>query len=153
MEPFVSPVSMKIRHLWLRMVIVYYFIITYFKGCIHLSCCSWSELSIDTGVGVFPCFWESLKSTAIPHKKLYINKYLISFVVFKIWLVCFFDNHIWTLILHPRRFPTRNLSKQTGRYVKNKNNKSSFFMIPIPKFILKNCLRPIWYLIFINFIS
>ena len=32
-----------------------------------------------------------------------------------------------------------------GRYVENTNKKSNFFMIPIPKFILKICLRPIWY--------
>ena len=42
--------------------------------------------------------------------------------------------------------PDRNLSKNTGRYVKNTNKKSSFFMITIPKFILKKCLRPIRYL-------
>ena len=40
------------------------------------------------------------------------------------------------------------LSKNTRRYVKNTNKKSSFFMIPIPKFILKKCLRPIQYLKF-----
>ena len=45
----------------------------------------------------------------------------------------------------PTSSPNRNLSKNTGRYVKNTNKKSSFFMIPIPKFILKKCLRPIRY--------
>ena len=49
------------------------------------------------------------------------------------------------LILHPRSSLDRNLSKNTGRYVENMNKKSSFFMIPIPKFIFKNCLIPIWY--------
>ena len=39
----------------------------------------------------------------------------------------------------------RNLSKNTGRYVENTNKNNSFFMIPIPKFILKFCLRPIGY--------
>ena len=38
-----------------------------------------------------------------------------------------------------------NLSKNTWRYVKNTNQKSSFFMIPIPKFIFKKCSRPIHY--------
>ena len=38
-----------------------------------------------------------------------------------------------------------NLSKNTWRCVENTNKKSSFFMIPIPKFILKKCSRPIWY--------
>ena len=40
------------------------------------------------------------------------------------------------LILHLGSSPDRNLSKITRRYVENKNKKSSFFMIPIPKFIL-----------------
>ena len=45
------------------------------------------------------------------------------------------------------RYPKNNkyLKKRDGRYVENTNKKSSFFMIPIPKFILKNCLRPIRY--------
>ena len=50
------------------------------------------------------------------------------------------------LILHLGSSPDQNLSKSTGRYVKNTNKKSSFFMIPNPKFILKRCLRPIEYL-------
>ena len=41
--------------------------------------------------------------------------------------------------------PNRNLSKNTGSYVENTNKKCSFFMIPIPKLILKKCLRPIQY--------
>ena len=41
--------------------------------------------------------------------------------------------------------PTQNLSKNKGRYVENTNKKSIFFMRPIPKFILKIYLRPIWY--------
>ena len=49
------------------------------------------------------------------------------------------------LISHSMSSPDRNLSKNIGRYVENTNKKSSFFMIPIPKFILKNCLRSIWY--------
>ena len=44
-------------------------------------------------------------------------------------------------ILYPTSSPDRNLGKNIGRYVENTNKKSSFFMIPIPKFILKNCLR------------
>ena len=44
----------------------------------------------------------------------------------------------------PTRSPNRNLSKNIGIYVKN-TKKNSFFMILIPKFILKNCLRPIQY--------
>ena len=32
-----------------------------------------------------------------------------------------------------------------GRYVENTNKQVVFFMIPIPKFILKKCLRPIQY--------
>ena len=39
----------------------------------------------------------------------------------------------------------RNLSKNTRRYVENTNKKNSSFMIHIPKFILKKCLRPIRY--------
>ena len=49
------------------------------------------------------------------------------------------------LIPHPTSSPDGNLSKNMGRYVDNTNKKSSFFMIPILKFILKKCLRPIWY--------
>ena len=41
------------------------------------------------------------------------------------------------LIPHPMSSLDENLSKNTGRYVENTNKKSSFFMIPIPKFILK----------------
>ena len=53
---------------------------------------------------------------------------------------------MWNLILHPTRYPDWNLSKITWRYVKNTNKKSSFFfMILIPKFIFKKCLRPIQY--------
>ena len=51
-------------------------------------------------------------------------------------------------IPHPTSSPDWNLSKNTMRYVENTNKKSSFiylFMIPTPKFILKNCLRPIRY--------
>ena len=44
------------------------------------------------------------------------------------------------LILHLTSSPDQNLSKITWRYVKN-TNKKVFFMIPIPKFILKNCLN------------
>ena len=49
------------------------------------------------------------------------------------------------LISHPTSSHDRNLSKNTGRYVENTNKNNSFFMIPIPKFILKFCLRPIGY--------
>jgi len=49
------------------------------------------------------------------------------------------------LISHPTSSRDRNLSKNTGRYVENTNKNNSFFMIPIPKFILKFCLRPIGY--------
>ena len=49
------------------------------------------------------------------------------------------------LIPYPMSSPDLNLSKRTRRYVENTNKKSSFFMIPIPKVILKKCLRPIWY--------
>ena len=49
------------------------------------------------------------------------------------------------LISHLGRSPDRNLSKHTWRYVKNTNKKVGFFMIAIPKFILKKCLRPIRY--------
>ena len=45
------------------------------------------------------------------------------------------------LIPQPTSSPDRNLSKSTGRYEKTKK-KVVFFMIPIPKFILKKCLRP-----------
>ena len=45
------------------------------------------------------------------------------------------------LIPHATSSPDQNLSKNTQRYVENTTIKSSFFMIPIPKFILKNCLR------------
>ena len=48
------------------------------------------------------------------------------------------------LILHPVSSPDLNLSKNMGRYVEN-TKKVVFFMIPIPKFILKKCLRPIRY--------
>ena len=44
-------------------------------------------------------------------------------------------------ILHPTSSLDQNLSKNTRRYVENTNKKISFFMIPIPKFILKFCLR------------
>ena len=37
--------------------------------------------------------------------------------------------------------PDQNLSKNMGRYVENIEKKVVFFMIPIPKFILKKCLR------------
>ena len=46
------------------------------------------------------------------------------------------------LIPHPTSSPHQNLSKNIGRYLENMNKKNSFFMIPIPKFILKKCLRP-----------
>ena len=52
------------------------------------------------------------------------------------------------LIPHPTSSLDRNLSKNTWRYVENTNKKVVFFMIPIPKFMLKNCLRPIQYLKF-----
>ena len=52
---------------------------------------------------------------------------------------------MWNLIPHSTSSPDRNLSKNTGIYVENTDKKSSFFMIPIPKFILKDCLRSIWY--------
>ena len=56
--------------------------------------------------------------------------------------VCRVATHwIRNLISHPGSSLDQNLSKNTGRYVENTNKKSSFFMIPIPKFILKNCLR------------
>ena len=48
---------------------------------------------------------------------------------------------MWNLILPPTSSRNQNLSKDTGRYVENMNKKSSFFMIPISKCILKNCLR------------
>ena len=48
---------------------------------------------------------------------------------------------MWNFILHPMSSPDRNLSKNTGRYVENTNKRSSYFMIHIPKFILKNCFR------------
>ena len=35
---------------------------------------------------------------------------------------------MWNLILHPTSSPDRNLSKNTRRYVKNTNTKSSFFL-------------------------
>ena len=44
------------------------------------------------------------------------------------------------LIPHPTSSPDQNLIKNMGRYVKNTNKKSSFFMIPIPKFILNTFL-------------
>ena len=34
---------------------------------------------------------------------------------------------MWNLIPHPMSSPDQNLSKNTGRYVKNTNKKSSFF--------------------------
>ena len=52
---------------------------------------------------------------------------------------------MWNLSLHPTSSPDQNFSKNTGRYVENTNKKVVFFMIPIPKFILKRCLRPIRY--------
>ena len=45
-------------------------------------------------------------------------------------------NMMMMLIPHPTSSPDRNLNKNIGRYVENTNKKSSFFMIPIPKFIL-----------------
>ena len=41
---------------------------------------------------------------------------------------------MWNLIPHPTSSPNRNLSKNTGRYVKNTNTESSFFFLP-PKLI------------------
>ena len=49
------------------------------------------------------------------------------------------------LIPHPTSSLDRNLSKNTRRYVKNTNKKLVLFIIPIPKFILRKCLRPIRY--------
>ena len=47
--------------------------------------------------------------------------------------------------------PDQNLSKNTKRYDKNTNKKVVFFMIPIPKFILNNCLRGAAFWILNNF--
>ena len=55
------------------------------------------------------------------------------------------------LILHPTSSFDQNLSKNTRRYVENTNKKSSFSMIPIPKFILKNYLRGAPFLNFKSF--
>ena len=46
--------------------------------------------------------------------------------------------------MHPMSSLDWNLSKKPGRYVEN-TKKIVFFMIPIYKFILKKCLRPIRY--------
>ena len=70
-----------------------------------------------------------------PKDKKYLKKHVCNVGT------CWMKNQI----PHPRSSPDRNLSKKTGGYVENTNKKSSIFMIPIPKFILKNCLRPIRY--------
>ena len=80
-------------------------------------------------------------------------------IIKKYFFVCIFDisPYVFTQILigrahwmqnlipHPTSSPDQNFSKNTGRYVENTIKKSSFFMIPIPKFILKKCLIPIRY--------
>ena len=47
------------------------------------------------------------------------------------------------LISHPTSSLDQNLSKTMGDMSKIQTKKVVFFMIPIPKFILKKCLRPI----------
>ena len=49
------------------------------------------------------------------------------------------------LIPHPMSTPDRNLSKTQKDMSKIQTKKVVLFMIPIPKFILKKCLRPIQY--------
>ena len=45
------------------------------------------------------------------------------------------------LIPHPTSYPNRNLSKNTRRYVKNTNKKSSFFYDTYPQIYIKKVFR------------
>ena len=92
-----------------------------------------------------------------PKKKKYLKKHDddITITFFQVFLVfgvavlskvCRVGTRwMQNLIPHPTSSPDQNLSKNMGRYVENTNKKLAFFMMSIPKFILRKCLRPIQY--------
>ena len=139
----------------------YFFVCLYFR---HISSCFYSNFNRESSLDVklnsasndYPLGILFTDPATPKTRNTWKNGMMMSsFRFFKYFLflgwrgpskVCWVGTHLMqNLILHPMSSPDWNLSKNTGRYVENMNKKVVFFMISIPKFILKNCLRPIWY--------
>ena len=97
--------------------------------------------------------WHTFDEPCYPKNKKYLENVMMmsSLHFFRYFLflgwqgpskVCWVGTH-WmrNLIPHPTSSPDRNLSKNTGRYVKNTNKKSSFFYDTYPQIYIKKVFK------------